>query len=53
MPFLWLRQARRDDVTLEYMIGRWSQCPPMRLATKNKKELQKFRTLGILQELFN
>jgi hypothetical protein len=40
MPFLRLCQARRHDVTLEYMIGRWSWCPPMRLATQNKKVLQ-------------
>jgi hypothetical protein len=35
------------------MIDRWSWCPQMRLATKNKKVLQKFRKLGISQELFN
>ena len=53
MPFLWLCQARRHHVTLEYMIGRWSWCPPMRLATKNEKVLQKFRKLDISQELSN
>jgi hypothetical protein len=49
MPFLQLCQARRHDVTLEYMIGRWSWSWPMRLATKNKKVLQKFRKIDILQ----
>ena len=53
MPFLWLRQAIRHGITLEYMIGRWSQCPPMRLATKNKKVLQKFRKWDISKESFN
>jgi hypothetical protein len=53
MPFLWLCQTRRLDVTLEYMIGRWSCCLPMRLATKNKKVLQKIRKLDISQVLFN
>jgi hypothetical protein len=53
MPFLLLRQTRRLDVTLEYMIGRWSWCPPMRLPTKNKKIVQKFRKLDISQLLFN
>ena len=49
MRFLWLCQARRHS----YMIDRWSQSPWMRLTTKNKKVLQKFRKLDILQELFN
>jgi hypothetical protein len=43
MPFLQLRRARRHDVTVEYMIGRWSRCRPMRLAAKNKKVLQKLK----------
>ena len=41
MPFLWLCQARRHDVTLEYMIGGRSRCPPMRLATKIRKYCKK------------
>ena len=53
ITFLWLCQARRHDVTLDYMIGRWSWCPPIRLATKNKKVLQKIGKLDILQEFFN
>jgi hypothetical protein len=45
MSFLHLCQARRHDVTLEYMNCRWSRCPPMRLATKSKKVLQQFRKI--------
>ena len=53
MPFLWLRQTRRCDVTLEYIIGRRSWCPLVRLATKNTKVVQKLRKLDISQLLFN
>ena len=53
MPFLQLCQTKRLDVRLEYMIGRWSWCLPMRLATKNKKVVQKFRNLDRSQVLFN
>ena len=49
MPFLWLRQTRSLDVTLEYVIDRWSWFPPMRLATKNKKVVQKFWKFDISQ----
>ena len=52
MPFLRLCQARRHDI-IEDMIGRWSRCPPMRLATKNKKVLEALRKLDILQILFH
>jgi hypothetical protein len=32
--------VRNHDVTLEYMTGRRSWCPPMRLPTNNKKVLK-------------
>jgi hypothetical protein len=51
--FLWLCQTRKFDITLEYMIGMWSQCLSMRLTTKNEEVVQKFRKLDISQVLFN
>jgi hypothetical protein len=53
MPFLWMHQTRRLDVTLEYMIGRWSWCLQMRSPTNNKKVGKQFRKLGISQVLLN